>query len=89
VTPELAAEYSDAPDYPDVALKALKRMYFQKGSTLPLDKDGRAENGMMIRHLVLPGHAERVRMFLEVLQKSCLPGFTCRLCRSIIRQNRY
>ncbi|HOB82982.1 MAG TPA: radical SAM protein [Bacteroidales bacterium] len=74
VTPELAAEYSDAPDYPDVALKALKRMYFQKGSTLPLDKDGRAENGMMIRHLVLPGHAEESKNVLRSIAEELSPG---------------
>ena len=33
VTPALASEYSDASDYPEVALKALKEMYYQKGST--------------------------------------------------------
>ncbi len=55
VTPEIAEEYSDASDYPEVALKALKRMYYQKGSTFPLDEEGRAESGMLIRHLVLPG----------------------------------
>ena len=52
ISSAIAAEYSDAPDYPEVALKALKRMYFQKGSTLPVDNEGRAENGMVIRHLV-------------------------------------
>lgn len=57
VTTEIAKQYSDAADYPEVALKALKRMYYQKGSRLPLDDDGRAENGILIRHLVLPGHA--------------------------------
>jgi len=36
-------KYSDAEDYPEVALKAIKKMYYQKGSTLPLDKEGRAE----------------------------------------------
>lgn len=58
LTPGIAEEYSDASDYPDVAIKALKRMYFQKGSTLSLDKAGRAESGILLRHLVLPGHAE-------------------------------
>lgn len=56
-SPQLAREYSDAPDYPEVALKALGRMYYQKGSTLPLDEEGRAENGILIRHLVLPGQS--------------------------------
>jgi putative pyruvate formate lyase activating enzyme len=52
----LAAEYSDAPDYPEVALRALKEMYRQKGSMLLLDNEDTAESGMIIRHLVLPRH---------------------------------
>jgi putative pyruvate formate lyase activating enzyme len=54
----ISKEYSDASDYPDIALKALKRMYFQKGSVLSLDQAGRAEKGILIRHLVLPGHVD-------------------------------
>jgi putative pyruvate formate lyase activating enzyme len=53
----IANGYSDAADYPEVALKALKEMYFQKGSTLITDEEGVAENGILLRHLVLPGHA--------------------------------
>ncbi len=34
VTNEISSEYSDAPDYPETALKAIKEMYYQKGSTL-------------------------------------------------------
>jgi len=58
VTSEIATEYSDAFDYPVVALKAIKEMYHQKGSTLRVDENGLVENGMLIRHLVLPGHVE-------------------------------
>ena len=74
VTPALAEEYSDAPDYPDVALKALKRMYFQKGSTLPLDIEGRAEGGMLIRHLVLPGKAEESKKVLRSIADELSAG---------------
>ena len=69
-----ANEYSGADDYPEVALKALKKMYYQKGSTLSLDEQGRAENGMLIRHLVLPGHVEESKRVLRALQKSCHAG---------------
>lgn len=74
VTAGIAAEYSDAPDYPEVALKSLKRMYFQKGSTLPVDKEGRAENGMLIRHLVLPGHVEESKKVLRSIAEELSPG---------------
>ncbi len=55
---DLADEYSDAPEYPQVAALALKEMFRQKGATLHIGKDGTAESGIIIRHLVLPGHAE-------------------------------
>jgi putative pyruvate formate lyase activating enzyme len=58
VTSKIAVRYSDAPDYPQVALKAIKKMYYQKGSALHLDKEGMVENGLLIRHLVLPGHSD-------------------------------
>lgn len=67
VTPALALEYSGASDYPVIALKALKEMYYQKGSVIRFDDNGRAENGMLIRHLVLPGHAEESIRVLEVI----------------------
>jgi putative pyruvate formate lyase activating enzyme len=65
VTPEIAYEYSGSADYPEVALKALKKMYWQKGSTLPVDDMGGAENGILIRHLVLPGHAGESKKVLR------------------------
>jgi putative pyruvate formate lyase activating enzyme len=57
-TPETAKMMSDADDYPVVVLKALKKMYYQKGSSLITDDDGRAVSGILIRHLVLPGKVE-------------------------------
>jgi putative pyruvate formate lyase activating enzyme len=65
VSPGIAEEYSDASDYPEIVLKALKRMYYQKGSTLPLDDESRAVNGILIRHLVLPGQTEESKKVLR------------------------
>ncbi len=73
-TKETAAEYSDAANYPEVALKAIKEMYFQKGSTLITDDNGRAENGLLIRHLVLPGHAEESKRVLHSIAEELSPG---------------
>ena len=73
-TASLAQELSDAYDYPQVALSAIKRMYYQKGSTLPLDKEGRAENGILIRHLVLPGHAGESKKVLKILAEELSAG---------------
>jgi putative pyruvate formate lyase activating enzyme len=74
VTPSLAKKFSDAADYPEVALKALKRMYFQKGSTLRVDEKGRAENGILIRHLVLPGYAEESKLVLRTIAEELSAG---------------
>jgi putative pyruvate formate lyase activating enzyme len=74
VTPALAKEFSDAADYPELALKALKRMYYQKGSTLRADKENRAENGMLIRHLVLPGHSDESKKVLKSIASELSPG---------------
>jgi putative pyruvate formate lyase activating enzyme len=63
--PVTAQAYSDAPDYPEVIKNSILEMYRQKGSTLVLNHDGLAVTGMIIRHLVLPGHAEESIRILE------------------------
>jgi len=52
---ELSRRLSDAYNYPEFAGKAIAEMYRQKGNTIRLNDDGIAENGLIIRHLVLPG----------------------------------
>jgi putative pyruvate formate lyase activating enzyme len=74
VTPDIASEYSGASDYPEVAFKAIKEMYYQKGSTLTVDENGRAENGMLIRHLVLPCHVEESKNVLRSIAEELSPG---------------
>ena len=54
----LSKNLSGAKDYPEIAAKAIKEMYRQKGSTLVKDVDGNAESGLIIRHLVLPGYID-------------------------------
>ena len=74
VTASLAGAYSEAYNYPDVAIRALREMYYQKGSVLMIDDYGRAESGMIIRHLVLPGHVDESIRVLEVLADRLSPG---------------
>lgn len=64
---DLAARYSHAADYPQVALNALKEMYNQKGSSLPSDDRDMAYRGIIIRHLVLPGAVENSKRVLEAV----------------------
>jgi putative pyruvate formate lyase activating enzyme len=74
VNMEIASEYSDAADYPVLALKAIKEMYYQKGSTLAIDESGMAESGLLIRHLVLPGHVEDSKSVLKSIAEELSPG---------------
>ncbi len=50
----IAAKYSAAPDYPEVAKRVIKQMIGQVGEVEI--KDGLIKKGVIIRHLVLPGH---------------------------------
>jgi putative pyruvate formate lyase activating enzyme len=66
---ELGRKYSDVRDYPEVALAALKEMHRQKGAALPVNEQGYALKGMIIRHLVLPGHPENSVNVLRTIAK--------------------
>ena len=74
VTNKIALEYSDAGDYPEIALKAIKEMYYQKGSPLITDENENSVNGLLIRHLVLPGHAEESKKVLVSIAEELSPG---------------
>jgi putative pyruvate formate lyase activating enzyme len=70
---KLAEEYSDAHDYPDIALKAIKEMVRQKGTTLMLDENGQAASGVIIRHLVLPGFVPNSLEVLRLISEEISP----------------
>lgn len=70
---DLAKEYSDTPDYPEVATLALKEMFRQKGSALHLNPDGIAQSGMIIRHLVLPAQQENSLKVLNFIAEELSP----------------
>ena len=54
--PALAAELSRARDYPAVAEAALRQMIAQTGAPV-YNAEGYLQRGVIVRHLVLPGHA--------------------------------
>lgn len=62
-SPALSARYSKAPDYFDAASKAIKQMIAQTG-TPRFSPDGTLmEQGVIIRHMVLPGaKADSIRL---------------------------
>ena len=51
---QVAARLTNAPDYPEIARKAIKEMHDQVGD-LVIDRRGIARRGLLVRHLVLPG----------------------------------
>ena len=70
----LALELSGAWNYPDVARAALSRMYRQKGSDLALKEDSTAASGLIIRHLILPGHVENSKAVLRSIAGELSPS---------------
>ena len=66
VSPELAARYSFAPDYFDVASAALEEMARQTRGNL-FDLDGMMTRGIIVRHLILPGCTEDSKAVLKYL----------------------
>lgn len=71
---DLAARYSGAANYPETALKAIREMYRQKGSTMITSDEGIAESGLIIRHLVLPGHTANSFGVLENIAEHISPN---------------
>ncbi|MBR1766046.1 MAG: hypothetical protein IJ745_03270 [Bacteroidales bacterium] len=72
--PVLARRYSHAEDYPDVAAKAILEMKRQVGVTLKCDDGGTAFRGLIVRHLVLPGHSENSMQCLQWLDDHFPPS---------------
>ena len=70
--PSLSLALSAAPDYPQIALSALKEMYRQVGPC-EFGEDGILKSGMIVRHLVLPGHLENsygvIDLFADTFEK--------------------
>ena len=69
----LAGRLSAAPDYPAVALAAIREMYRQTGP-FQLDDGGLLRTGVLIRHLILPGHAENTLGVMDAIEDHLEPG---------------
>lgn len=55
----LAARYASCPDYPGKTLAALAEMVRQKGLLDAFEREGTlAQKGVLVRHLILPGHVQ-------------------------------
>ena len=65
----LAAQLSAAPDYPRTALRAIGEMVrlVELAGGRSMSRDGIMERGVIVRHLVLPGHADDSMRALSML----------------------
>lgn len=70
--PELAQALSHAPDYPEAALSAIREMVRQVGPP-EYGEDGMMKKGVMIRHLILPGHTRNSLAVLDLIARE-FPG---------------
>ncbi len=64
ISPDLSREYSGAGDYYEKASMAIAEMYSQVGAPV-FDDDGIIQRGLIIRHLVLPGHVNETLRILD------------------------
>ncbi|MCD8335851.1 MAG: radical SAM protein [Lachnospiraceae bacterium] len=64
--PELAKRYSHAEDYPEAAKRALCEMVRQQ--PVPrFDREGMMTAGVLVRHLLLPGHVREAKRVVSYL----------------------
>lgn len=66
---ELAIKYSKAPNYFNIATKAILEMINQVGVP-EFDSNGIMKTGVIIRHLVLPGHIQNSKHILKWLKEN-------------------
>lgn len=69
LSPELAARYSHAPDYPEIACAALEEMVRQAGEP-EFDDRGMMTKGVIVRHLVLPGQVRESKKVIRYLYET-------------------
>ena len=68
----LAARLSRAPDYFETATAALREMYRQVGAAVL--ENGQLTRGLLVRHLVLPGHLDNSLRVIEWLAEAFPKG---------------
>jgi putative pyruvate formate lyase activating enzyme len=68
----VAEKYVQAPDYPAVVTEALKEMHRQVGD-LQISKDGLAERGLLIRHLLMPEGLAGTRELMHYIATEISP----------------
>ena len=77
----LAQQLSSAPDYVNTALTALKKMHELVGD--PQWEGEKLKRGVIVRHLILPGHTDNSLQVLDLLSEVFKPG---QILVSLMRQ---
>ena len=72
VTPEYAEQYSGAADYPEAAQAAILEMFRQTGPCVY--QDGLLKQGVIIRHLLLPGKLAEAKRVMDWVAEHFAPG---------------
>ena len=90
----LAKALSGAEDYFPAACEAIREMFGQVGTPV-YDENGLMKQGVILRHLVLPGYLNNTRQVLDWIARSCLergvfstycivaPPYSVRLARRV------
>ncbi len=71
--PVPAGRYSGAAGYPQAATAAIREMFRQVGPCV-LDKDGVLKQGVIIRHLILPGQVDQAKAVMDWVAREFPPG---------------
>ena len=70
---DIALKYSNAPDYPEVAKKAIMKMFEITGPCVT-DESGLLKKGVVIRHLILPGNLYNTFDVIDWVNETFAPG---------------
>ena len=69
---KVAQQLAQAPDYPEVARRAIAEMHRQVGD-LVLDAQGLARRGLLVRHLVMPNRLAGTQQVMRFLAREISP----------------
>ena len=81
MNPQIAKNYSNASDYPEVVKKAICKMVEITGDPV-YDKDGMLQKGVVVRHLCLPSHTDDSKNIIRYLFET----YGTKIIYSIMRQ---
>lgn len=66
---QLAKKYSGAENYPEIAKAAIEKMVALAGK-MEFDEEGYIQKGVIVRHLILPGHIKNSKAVLQYLYET-------------------